>query len=108
MATTEEIETLRENLGEMIPEGGSASDTLFSDTQVANWVDRFPSILHASVHGWTMKKAQFANLVDVTDGASARKLGDLMAHADSMILTYTRELSGSRSSRSRIGKIVRE
>ena len=107
MATADQITELRGYLGEPIPEDGTAADTLFSDTQVANWVDKTNSLNHAAVQGWIWKKAQFANLVDVVDGASQRKLSDLIAHADSMIATYRRESRGATAGRSRVGRIER-
>lgn len=106
------ITEVRLRIGESLPEGGGAADTLFSDAQVAAWITEAESINHAIISGWEAKLAQWSNLVDVNDGASSRKLGDLMLHGEKMIAYYQRKLSqgpgdGTARSRSRVGRIIR-
>lgn len=105
------IATFREKTGEVIPEGGSEADTMFTDTQVSNWLTAAEDMNHAIVEGWEAKIAAWASLVDVTDGAASRKLGDLMDHAELMLKYYRGRIAAGpgegRSGRTRIGKIVR-
>lgn len=104
-------ETLRRKVGESIPEGGSAADTMLSETAVDAILTNASDMNHAIIDAWESKLAAWSNLVDVTDGAASRKLGDLMEHAEAMIKYYRGVVaegdSGPRSSRTRIGKIIR-
>lgn len=107
MATESEITTLRGKIGETIPPGGTAEDTLVTDEQVGAWFDSSTSLTSAAIEGWEYKLAHWAGLVNVTDGASSRALSHLMEHAQYMISFYNKKLLGTTRSRSRIGKIVR-
>lgn len=102
------IRQLRLLLGEPIPEGGSAADTLFTDAQLTIWIESSPDIERAAYDGWRAKAAHFANLVDVTDGAASRALSDLLGNARAMITLYARSSGGATSGRSRVGRIVRQ
>jgi len=107
MAEPAEITRLREMIGEIIVSGQTEADTLFTDATIESWIDEATNLNAAAVTGWEAKMAQWANLVDVTDGAASRKLGDLMDHALAMIARYGRLAEGLRSGRSRVGKISR-
>jgi hypothetical protein len=108
MATIQEnITEVRENIGEVIPEGGVEGDTMFTDAQIATWINNTASNDEASLRGWKIKMANFANLVNVTDGAASREFSDLFDHAVTMVKTYTKLASGPAAGRSRVGKIVR-
>lgn len=107
MATPEQITQLRLLIGEAIPEGGSEGDTLFLDSQVRDWVDTNPDMERAAYDGWRAKAASFANLVDVADGASSRKLSDLLTNARQMVAMYARSSTGPTEGRARVGRIVR-
>lgn len=108
MATQDEIDTIRERCGEIIPEGGTESDTLFTDAQVTRWIDSTPLNLDAAVReGWLVKQAHFANLVNTTDGAAARTFSDLFNHATSMVAQYTLYMVGPSAGRARVGRIRR-
>jgi hypothetical protein len=72
MAMTD-TERLRALLGETIPVGGSASDTLFSEDQVDDLLTRHGSVEAAESEGWRQKAAALATLVDTTEGSSTRK-----------------------------------
>lgn len=106
-ATPEQIDELRGMLGERIPPGGTASDTLFDDAQIVRWIDANPSLERAAYDGWRSKAAEFANLVSVTDGAASRELSDLLKNAKDMAALYQRSSDGPTEGRTRIGRIVR-
>lgn len=75
MAMSDE-ERLRSYLGEMIPVGGSASDTLFSEDQISDLLERHGSPEAARREGWEWKSAILANLVTTVEASSTRKLSD--------------------------------
>jgi hypothetical protein len=75
MAMTDE-ERLRSYLGEMIPVGGSASDTFFSEDQIDDLLERHGSPEAARREGWEWKSAILANLVTTVEASSTRKLSD--------------------------------
>jgi len=107
MATDEEVTALRSLLGERIPAGGTASDTMFSDEELENIIDGSPSGEQAAYEGWRMKAANFSNLVNVTDGAASREFSDLLTNALQMVKLYSRSSTGPTEGRTRIGKIKR-
>lgn len=109
MATYDEVTEVRELIGESIPDGGSATDTMFSDVQVSNWITLSSSPEGAALRGWRAKMANYSSLVTVTDGAALRQLSDLMTHAEYMVKYYTGLTSSppAAAGRTRIGKIVR-
>lgn len=108
MATPTELEQLRKLLGEEIPDGGSSSDTLFTDDELQLLLDNNPNnIERAAYDGWRTKAANYANLVDVTDGNAARAMSDLMSNADKMVRLYQRSSSGATEGRTRVGRIRR-
>jgi hypothetical protein len=75
MAMTES-ERLRAFLGESIPAGGSASDTLFTSDQIDDLLDRHGSPEVARREGWELKAAALATLVTTVEGSSQRKMSD--------------------------------
>lgn len=107
MSLQDEIDELRENLAEVIPEGGEDTDTLFTNAKLTKWLESGISLNQASLRGWQAKLGHYAGLVDVADGASSRKMGDLFDHAERMIKMYTGLVKGPTAGRSRVGKIVR-
>lgn len=110
-ASAENIAIFRQKTGEVIPDGGTEADTMFTDAQVTIWLGAASDMNHAVVEGWEAKIAAWASLVDVTDGAASRKLGDLMENAELMLKYYRGRIAtgpgNGRSGRTRIGKIVR-
>jgi hypothetical protein len=106
MPETTEVTALRLRLGEAIPEGGTSADTLFSEEQLQAIVDTTDSSDAAALEGWEIKRAHLANLVNITDGAAARELGQLFEHANEMVDDYSRKING-RIGRTRIGRITR-
>lgn len=109
MTQYDDIAALREKLGESIPDGGSAADTMFTDEQVLRWIDASSSTNSAILQGWHAKLANLSNLVNVTDGAASRELSDLFAHAQAMVKLYSGIVTdGPTAGRTRIGKIIRK
>lgn len=107
MAATE-ADRLRALLGERKPPGGSDTETLFSDAQIEDLlVAAANNLERAAYEGWRIKQAEFANLVDTTEGNSQRKMSDLQEHAESMVKLYGRAAGGNTEGRTRIGRIVR-
>ena len=104
MATSDQVHELRGMLGDSAAED---VETLIEDEDIARWIDSTTSIDAAAAKGWRYKMAQYADLVDVTDGAASRKLGDLIGHAALMIKMYDGLAEGPTSGRARVGKIVR-
>lgn len=110
--TPQVLAQVRQKIGETIPSGGAASDTMFTDNEIMVWILAAPTLNHAVVEGWEAKLAHFANLVDVTDGASSRKLGELRLAAEEALKYYRGRIAlgptdGLARTRTRIGKIVR-
>jgi hypothetical protein len=108
VATREEGEKLRGLLGERKPPGGSESDTLFTDQQILDLIDEAGGdVEKAAFAGWRYKQAEFANLVNVTEGNSRRDMSDLLDNANSMVKLYGNAMGGNTEGRTRIGRIVR-
>lgn len=110
--TTALRDQLRRKIGEPVPEGGTAADTMFSDEDIDRLLEAASTIDEATIEGWEEKLAQWAGLVDVTDGAASRKLGALMENARKMVAYYRSKVaSGPNTSlsrtRTRVGKIIR-
>lgn len=80
---------LRSMLGEEIPAGGDASATMFSDEKIDSLMsDAGGDLRQAAMSGWQIKAAQYAELVDVTEGNSSRKMSDLHKNALRMVDFY--------------------
>lgn len=108
-SSTESIKLLREKLGESISEGGDETETFFSDTQLTDILARSATMDHAILDGWETKVAQWANLVNVVDGASSRAFSDLMENGEKMIARYRARVdqASNLQTRTRIGNIKR-
>lgn len=72
MAVTD-AERLRSLVGEEIPEGGSASDTLFSEDTITDLLARHGSPEEALTEAWSIKSAALVTIVDTIEGSSSRK-----------------------------------
>ena len=107
MALTND-EKLRQFLGEMIPDDGADSDTLFLDVEIEQLLADNPSLERAAYEGWRIKAAKLSSLVDTTEGNAQRKFSQLFANAESMIKTYQRSSGGPTEGRTRVGRISRE
>lgn len=107
MALTD-ADRLRGLLGEPIPEGGSADETLFSDTEIQDLLIQAGGNLdRAAYEGWRNIAAHWAQLVNTADGNASRAMSDLHDHALKMVALYARSSSGPTEGRTRIGRITR-
>jgi hypothetical protein len=108
VATREAGDRLRGLLGERKPPGGSDTETLFTDTQIDDLIEEAGGDLEkAAFAGWRYKQAEFANLVNVTEGNSRRDMSDLLDNANAMVKLYGNATGGNTEGRTRIGRIVR-
>lgn len=113
MAVTD-TSRLRRLLGETIPEGGDASNTMFSDEEVADFLDKGTrtnkdySVEAAAYWGWQAKMAEFANLVNVNEGNAAREMGELHKAAKRMVDQFSGYVPTPSRGRARIGNVIRE
>jgi len=103
-------EKLRQLLGEQIPDGGNASETLFSDEEISELLESSPEgdIDRAAYEGWRAKAAKLSSLVDTTEGNAQRKFSQLLQNALSMMNTYKRSTAGATDGRTRVGRIRRD
>jgi hypothetical protein len=73
---------LRALLGESIPEGGTAADTLFSSNEVNDLLEKYSDNLdRALAEGWEAKAAKLSDLVDIQDGDQRRWTSQAAAQA---------------------------
>jgi hypothetical protein len=104
MAITDD-ERLRTLLGESIPDGGTAADTLFTDEQITDLLARYGSPNDSLAEGWAIKAAALADLVDTTEGSSVRKMSQAHDAALKQVEIFTD--AGGVGGRTKIGRIVR-
>lgn len=105
-----DADRLRRALGERIPTGGSASDTMFSSDEIDDILLQGGSDDNLSAYyGWVAKTAELANLVDTAEGSSKREMGQLHTHALAQV-KYYEGLTGitvDHSRHARVGNITR-
>lgn len=102
-----EDERLRQLLGEQYPDGGNASDTLFSDREIEDLLELHTDLERAAYEGWRVKAAKLSSLVDNTEGNVQRKFSQLLDNALDMLKEYRRSSAGPTEGRARVGRIVR-
>lgn len=107
MALTQD-ERLRQLLGEEIPDGGSASETLFSDRQISDLLETNENLERAAYEGWRVKAAKLSSLVDTTEGNAQKKFSQLHSNALEQIKVYMRASEGPTEGRARVGRITRK
>ncbi len=79
----------------------------YTDEKMLEHVTREGSVEQAAAYLWRVKAASFANLVDMTEGASSRKLSQLHEHALTMAAKLDTEANaGGRPTR--INTITRD
>ena len=95
--TAELREELRELLDEVIPEGGTESDTRFTDAQLDRLLGKNRNIYAAAAEGWTRKAAMFQREMGQVQSYSVgqerydlAKAKDLLEYALKMAETYSR------------------
>lgn len=102
------VEKLRSLLGDTIPTGGSADDQFFSDTDLSNLLlDAGQNMNRAAYEGWRMKAANYAELINVTEGNAMRNMSDLHGHAMAMVTHFSKASSDASYGRTRVGRIRR-
>lgn len=81
-----DLEWLRRYLGEQFDtETETEEDTAFTDAQLQDLLTRSSgSVFLAAARGWYSKAGEFANLIDVDESGSARKLSQLHKQAMAM------------------------
>ncbi len=99
---------LRGLIGEVIPDGGTESDTQFTQAQIDQMlVDAGGNVDRAAYDGWRQKAAIYADLVNVTEGNASRAMSDLHKHALDMVKAYSVTSGSLTQGRTRIGRIRR-
>lgn len=99
---------LRSLLGESIPAGKSDTDTMFSEDEIEDLIEKGVGSIEASAyHGWMEKAANYAALVNVNEGNAARELSDLHRQAMRMADRYVGYVETPSRGRARMGHIVR-
>lgn len=100
---------LRGLLGEAIPSGGTEADTMFTNLEIDDFLEIGDQRVEAAAYyGWREKAANYAALVNVNEGNSAREMSDLHRQAMRMINIYEAYVPAPSKGRARIGRIVRE
>lgn len=101
-------ERLRQLLGEVIPPDGTSDDTMFSEEEITDFLDRaYADVDAAAYYGWQAKMSQLANLVNVTEGNASREMGELHKNAKRMVDQFAGHAPTSGRGRARIGSISR-
>lgn len=100
---------VRSLIGESLPLSGLASDTMFSDDEVLDFLELGSGDVEAAAYyGWREKAANYANLVNVNEGNAARELSDLHRQALRMMDRYVAYIETPGRGRARMGNITRE
>jgi len=95
-----DLDRLRDRLGERIPDGGSDADTLFTNYQLSDLLDRNDGVFEdALVEGWQIKVAEYSNLVDTTEGTSKRSMSDLRSQAQAILENLEANTTANRRTR---------
>jgi len=106
MTPTPELRTkLRRLLDERIPEGGSDSDTRYSDADIDELLSEAANIYEAAAAGWTLKATMFqreaGQIQSYSVGQERYEMSnpkDLMEYALKMAETYSRMAASSMGS----------
>jgi hypothetical protein len=102
-------EQVRALIGEAIPSGGSAADTMFTDAEIEDFLELgFTNVRAAAYYGWIEKAANYSNLVNVNEGNAARELGELHRQALRMAERFIGYVPTPSRGRARIGNITRQ
>lgn len=103
--TAELREELRELLDEVVPEGGTESDTRFTNEQLDRLLSKANNIYTAAAEGWTRKAAMFQRELGQVESYSVgqerydiAKAKDMLEYALKMAETYSRMATSSMGS----------
>lgn len=84
MADLAGADLVRLQCGEVIPDGGVDTDTLFTDGQIQTFLDSCGNMVNAATAmAWRTKAAIFATQVDIVEGNSQRKMSQAYEAAKS-------------------------
>jgi len=101
-------EQLRALLGEAIPTGGDDSNTMFTDEEIEDLLEKGNNVVEAAAYwGWQEKAANYSNLVNVNEGNAARELGELHRQAIRMMDRFVGWVPTPSRGRARQGNISR-
>jgi hypothetical protein len=106
MATVEEVKQLRLMVAE-------PDDTTYTDEMLGVLIDSYGTaslpLAEAAYRVWTNKAASYAELVDISEGGSQRKNGDLHKRALTMAGIFKSEIDAdaSLSQRTVIARLAR-
>lgn len=105
---------LRGLLGEAIPASGSDADTMFTDEEITDFLERATAVNQdftleaAAFYGWQEKMANYAGMVTVSEGNASRELTELHRNAQRMVEQFRGYVPTPGRGRARIGKLARE
>lgn len=103
------VARVRALIGESIPVGSTAADTMFTDEEIYDFLEEgHDDPKAAAYYGWMEKAANFANMVNVNEGNAAREMSDLHRQAMRMADRYVGYVETPSRGRARMGRIVRE
>ena len=101
-------EQLRALLGEAIPASGTEADTMFTDLEIDDLLEKGKNTVEAAAYwGWQEKAANYSNLVNVNEGNAARELGELHRQALRMMDRFVGWVPTPSRGRARQGNISR-
>lgn len=107
MALTDS-ERLRQLLGERIPPGRTAEDTMFSEEEIEAFLDKGAGVIEAAAYyGWQAKAAELSNYVNVIEGNSSREMGELHRQALRMVTQYAGFVPAPGRGKAVVGRIRR-
>ena len=107
MALTD-AERLRQLLGERIPAGMTAEDTMFSDEEIEAFLAQGAGVVEAAAYyGWQSKAAELSNYVNVIEGNSSREMGELHRQALRMVAQYAGFVPAPGRGKAVVGRIRR-
>lgn len=108
MLLTEQLATVRLMTGEVIPPNGLDQDTLVSTEELTRLLELNNGNLNlVALQVWEYKAANYANLVNITEGHSSREMSDLLKNALRMVDHYKKLSIPVTLGRTRIGRIRR-
>lgn len=88
--------------------GGVDTDTFFTSDELAAFLINNNGDVHrAAYFGWLAKEAEYASLVNVSEGNALRQMSDLYKAAQGQVKYYERLNSTANHGRTRVGRIRR-
>lgn len=95
-----DVNHVRELIGERVTAGSTEADTMFTDLEIGEILDRNGGSISATVaEAWRIKAAAFASLVDTSEGTSKRAMSDLHENALRMAAAAEENIPGAKGTR---------